>query len=76
MYGQSNTIKGQYTIFDIHQRESKRKPCEYSFERYIGQKVFCRGQVCEIIEIEKYYTILSGDMVGTPTTIYPVNEEE
>ena len=72
-------MKGQYSIFDYH---PKKRPCEYGFQRYIGQKVRFNqscgdGGVHTITEIEKYYTIMDDGMwVGTPTTIHPVRGEE
>ena len=77
-------INGQYTIFDIREEGKPRRPCEYSFERYIGQRVRLpdaydrkTGQITcvhgKIVEIEKYYTTVratDGQMyVGTPTTM-------
>ena len=67
-------MKGQYSIFDTG---VKTKPCEYSFQRYIGQKVVFthlshkhNGEVGEIVEIFPYYTYVkmsSGEvLVGTP----------
>lgn len=70
--------QGQYSIFDIYPPGHKRKPCEYSFKRYIGQqvKVYCsRGDtIGRIKEIDKYYTIVqtkAGEIVGTPTNTSP-----
>lgn len=71
---------GQYTIWDIHDGP-KRKPCEYSFPRYIGQKVvFWRDGLQGVItEIGPYYTTVKvgrEEYAGTPTTIAPVKEDE
>ena len=66
-------MRGQYSIFDTG---IKTKPCEYSFQRFIGQKVeftgyssHC-GAVGEIVEILPYYTYVrmpNGKvLVGTP----------
>lgn len=73
-------MDGQYTIWDIHDGPV-RKPCEYSFSRYIGQKVvFWRDGLQGVItEIGPYYTTVRvgwKEYVGTPTTIAPVKEDE
>lgn len=67
--------EGQLSIFDLHFGE-KKKPCDYSFQRYIGQEV---GLLCgvhgKITEIEPYYTIVSvngEEYAGTPSTTYPL----
>ena len=77
-------ITGQMSLFDIHE-SGKRKPCEYSFQRYIGQEV---GLGCgvrgRITEIEAYYTIITArdkdgitrDFCGGPCDVYPIREEE
>lgn len=67
-------MEGQYTVWDIPSAE--RKPSEYSFPRYMGQKVrFWRdGNVGEIVQIMPYYTYVQtkkGILVGTPTTMAP-----
>ena len=72
-------MDGQYTIWDIP--GSTRKPCEYSFPRYIGQKVvFWRDGLQGVItEIGPYYTTVRvgrEEYAGTPTTIAPVKEGE
>ena len=71
-------IDGQISIFDYRRTSEKLKPCEYRFVRYIGQRVWMNGDnhIHTIAEIEPYYTIMSDGLVGTPTTIYPVKEEE
>ena len=70
--------KGQMNIFD--QPKEKRKPCEYMFSRYIGQKVLLRsGEEGTVVSIDSYYTTVKtagGLRVGTPTTIAPVNKED
>lgn len=77
-------MKGQLSIFDVDTKEKKRwgPASYYRFKRYIGQRVkFWRdGETGTITEIEPYYTIvepdnLGGAMVGTPTTICPLEEE-
>lgn len=69
-------MEGQISIFDFKQTNEKLKPCEYRFVRYIGQKVWLLGEIKTIAEIGPYYTIMTDRMVGTPTTIYPVKEDE
>lgn len=72
---------GQLTIFDIPEDAHKRRPCEYDFKRFVGQRVrlylygtvkgFVRGT---IVEIEKYYTIIKANgklYAGTPTNTAP-----
>lgn len=71
---------GQYSIWDIHEGPV-RKPCEYSFPRYIGQSVvFWRDGLQGVItEIGPYYTTVRvgrEEYAGTPTTIAPVKEDE
>ncbi len=76
-------MKGQMSIFDVDVKKREYGPASYySFKRYIGQRVkFWRdGETGTITEIEPYYTIVKpdvpgGDMVGTPTTICPLEEE-
>ena len=70
---------GQLTVFDIHDPIGKRKPCEYSFQRYEGQRVkfWLSGEVGKIVQIEPYYTIVDTGkclMAGTPTTICPADD--
>lgn len=74
-------MKGQMSIFDFGEKYGPAS--YYRFKRYIGQRVmFWRsGETGTIEEIEPYYTIVrpdkpGGAMVGTPTTICPVKEEE
>ena len=69
-------IKGQLTMFDIHPADQKLRPCDYRFQRYIGQKVQMRGgHIGYITDIFPYYTYVQcGDqnLVGTPYDIAPV----
>lgn len=75
-------IEGQMSLFDIHNETEKRKPFEYGFKRYIGQRVmfnrvmFNDALVGEITEIGPYYTTVKTDdgevLAGTPTTIAPL----
>lgn len=65
-------IKGQMSIFDFIPGNKIRKPCQYTFDRYIGQKVWLLGEIKIIAKIESYYTFTTDRMVGTPSTIYPV----
>ena len=69
-------IDGQISIFDFRRTNEKLKPCEYRFVRYVGQKVWLNGEIKTIAEIEPYYTITADGLVGTPSTIYQVKEEE
>lgn len=74
-------MNGQLSLFDIRDSTSKSRPCEYTFQRYLGQKVKFNSYLHDdsihvITAIEKYYTILDdGAWVGTPTTIHPVETE-
>lgn len=65
---------GQISIFTG--AVENRRPCDYGFDRYIGQKVqFISGITGTVTEIHDYYTFCEtdqGEMVGTPTTISPV----
>lgn len=72
----------QYSIYDIG-IETDRRPCRYDFHRYVGQRVrfFRSGETGTITEIPGvYYTYVrtdrGRDLVGTPTTICPVEEGE
>jgi len=68
-------MTGQLTVFDLN--NGPKRPCDYSFKRYVGQKVHTRNHgIRTITEIKQYYTYLSGNIVGTPTTIWPVEDEE
>ncbi len=76
-------MEGQLSLFDIH--NGTKRPCDYRFKRYIGQKVnisISEGDfVGEVIRIEPYYTIIRVPgyphlLAGTPTTFGPVNKEE
>lgn len=78
-------MKGQLSLFDIPQEKGKRKPCEYGFKRYLGQKVHISISdgdfIGEVIKIESYYTLIKIKgyphiLVGTPTTFGPVNKAE
>ena len=77
-------ITGQMSMFDVHESGRKLKPCEYSFQRYIGQEVELRcGVRGRITEIEPYYTIILArdtdgvmrEFAGTPTTCWSIKEE-
>lgn len=67
-------MQGQYTIEGLAPRK-KRRPCEYSFPRYIGQRVRDNGEHI-IAEIKPYYTIYTDGMVGTPHSMVPADPEE
>ena len=51
----------------------KKRPCEYSFKRYIGQKIIVQnGEIGKIVKIEPYYTFVETKKciwAMTPTTI-------
>ncbi len=68
-------IPGQLSIFSCIP-ERKRKPCEYSFQRYVGQLVRDNRGVHRIAEIEEYYTIYDDNTIGTPHDMIPVNAQE
>lgn len=59
-----------------HEGMIKRKPYEYSFRRYIGQKVRDRHGEHVIKKIESFYTEYEDRMVGTPHDMHPVNDSE
>lgn len=63
---------GQLTMFDTP--EGRRRPCDYSFRRYIGQKVkrWRTGKICRITGIKPYYTYLDDGSVATPTDLCEV----
>ncbi len=70
---------GQLSLYDYLTDQENLRPCDYSFKRYIGQKVgavFLPAKKTGIIvKIEQYYTIIDvGDhlMAGTPCTIWPI----
>lgn len=80
-------MDGQLNLFDLHPADHKRKPCDYSFNREIGQRVrfiehehgTLNGMTGTIVSIEPYYTQVEtewGIRVGTPTTITPAPEEK
>lgn len=78
-------MEGQLSLFDLPREKGKRKPCEYSFKRYIGQKVkihITEGEyIGEVTKIEPYYTHIRVPgyphiLAGTPTTCGPVNKEK
>ena len=65
-------MPGQMSVFDLL---NEGRPCEYSWQREIGQMVeFDDGRIGTITRIEPYYTEVltkNGLMVGTPTTMAP-----
>lgn len=70
-------MDGQMNIFDMN---GSGRPCEYSFHRYIGQKVHVMEMIGTITEIGPYYTFVHDEanhriLAGTPTTCWPVEEE-
>lgn len=70
-------LPGQISIWDIHGENAKRKPCDYSFQRYIGQTVRCNltGRIRVIVSIDMYYTdveCIDGEIYAwTPTNTVP-----
>ena len=77
-------MRGQLSLFDA---KPKTRPCDYSFQRYIGQRVQFtgyshshNGEVGEVIGIFPYYTYIKmpdGEvLIGTPHgDIKPIKEE-
>ena len=63
-------MDGQYSIFDIKELNQKLKPCEYDFNRYIGQRVATGTHTGVITRIAPYYTYIRTDdgdeVIGTP----------
>ena len=70
-------MDGQYSIFDMHTGQEKRKPCEYAFKRYMGQMVASGRYVGTICKIEPYYTHIrtaDGEVVaGSPHDLVPLD---
>lgn len=71
-------LQGQLSIWDIlPEKGAKRKPCEYSFQRYMGQTVRSSwsGQIGKIVAIDRYYTDVEctdGEIYAwTPTNTVP-----
>lgn len=71
-------MEGQMSIWDIGaETRETRKPCEYSFQRYLGQTVRCswNGYIGKIVGIDRYYTEIrtdDGDTYAlTPTNTVP-----
>lgn len=71
-------LEGQISIYDLMAgKTTKRKPCEYSFQRYIGQTVrdSWHGRIGKIVDIDHYYTdveCLDGEIYAwTPTNTVP-----
>ena len=67
-------LKGQYSIFGL--LYTKRRPAQYSFPRYLGQKVICRGEEHTITGIDKYYTFFEDNTGGTPHDTVPADKKE
>lgn len=67
-------ITGQLTMYDTQ----TGRPCDYSFRRYIGQRVrrWRTGEVARITEIKPYYTYLDDGTVGTPYDICEASDNE
>lgn len=77
----SEQIKGQLSLFDIQEPGHERRPCEYSFQRYIGQRVRSKSKygvqyVGVITGIGPYYTDILTDngcqIAGTPYDVEPL----
>lgn len=75
-------MDGQLTVYDLGK---KKRPCEYSFQRYIGQRVrlHCtEGTIEGVIEkIEPYYTYIKAEdkelyYAGTPYNVSPAEGSE
>lgn len=70
-------MDGQFSIFDVGIKQDRRKPCEYAFARYIGQKVATNRYVGTICKIEPYYTHIrtaDGEVVaGSPHDLVPLD---
>ena len=67
-------LVGQIGMFDIPSENPR--PCDYRFQRYIGQEVrrWRTGEIRKITEIKPYYTYLDDGTVATPYDITPVSE--
>ena len=75
-------MDGQLTIYDLGK---KKRPCDYSFQRYIGQNVFIhtsKGPIKgRIDKIEPYYTYIKAEdkelyYAGTPYNVSPAEGSE
>lgn len=78
-------MKGQLSLYDIG---DARRPCDYHFVRYIGQRVrffsafggLHDGEEGSITDIGSYYTYIKTDngenLIATPTTIFPIDPRE
>lgn len=69
-------VIGQYTLWDMSPTIKKRRPCEYSFRRYIGQKVKDHLGEHTISEIGTFYTYFTDGLCGTPHDLTPVDPVE
>lgn len=84
----SKELEGQLTIFDIRGTHDFRRPCDYRFQRYIGQRVKftgkyvrSRGRIGKVVRIEPYYTELVMEdnhetLIGTPHDLDEVRDEQ
>lgn len=68
-------MKGQYSLFD-NAPVLRRRPCEYPFKRYIGQKVRDNNGEHIISEIHGFYTYYTDGLCGTPHNMHPVDQQE
>lgn len=79
-------MEGQLSLFDFFDnvQSQKRRPCDYKFKRYVGQRVNImigayRGQAARngVIKeiIDSYYTLVSvgnKEFIGTPYNLSEV----
>lgn len=68
-------MDGQINIFGVAPLK-KRKPCEYSFTRYEGQRVRDHRGEHIIAAVEGFYTIYTDGTVGTPHGMSPIDQSE
>ena len=65
----------QLNLFDY---QGKQRPCDYGWNRYIGQRVKILETTGIIVDFGPYYTHIKtadGFLVGTPTTCSPIKEK-
>lgn len=70
-------MNGQLSVFDVH--NTKLRPCDYRFKRFIGQEFLVNGKIAKCVRIEPYYTIVDDgerEYALTPTTAVPRKEIE
>ena len=74
-YMRDDNITGQYTFLS-YMPKKKTRPCEYSFDRYIGQIVQDHRGLHKIAEIQPFYTVYEDNTCGTPHDMSPADPEE